>query len=43
MDQNQLLSRIKELEEKLAQVGGHVGRGKIEHMSAEVVDSNPYR
>ena len=48
-DIKKLKARIAELEAKLAEVGkestasGGQHRGKIAHMSAEVVDSNPYR
>lgn len=40
----QLQRRIRELEEKLAQeTGGQARRARIETMSSEVTDSNPYR
>ncbi|XP_013399773.1 ubiquitin-like modifier-activating enzyme 5 [Lingula anatina] len=40
---DELKARIAELEHELAQVKGKVGaRGKIQQMSSEVVDSNPY-
>ena len=44
-DLETLKARIKELEELLAQKNGDIqpARNKIEKMSSEVVDSNPYR
>lgn len=41
----ELQKKVKELEAKLAAAQGNVGpaRQKIEVMSSEVVDSNPYR
>ena len=39
-----LKRRVSELENELSSIrGGHTGRTKIKQMSAEVVDSNPYR
>ena len=38
-----LKARIKELEAELAQRGNVVRRQKIDKMSSEVVDTNPYR
>lgn len=41
----ELQKRVKELEAQLASVQGNAGpaRQKIDVMSSEVVDSNPYR
>lgn len=41
----ELQKKVKDLEAKLAAAQGNVapGRQKIEVMSSEVVDSNPYR
>ena len=39
-----LEARVAELESELSRLKGAVGgRGKIDRMSDEVVDSNPYR
>jgi hypothetical protein len=43
MEVEKLKSRILELENEVAELKGNSKRGRIEKMSAEVVDSNPYR
>jgi len=43
MDVKALQARIKELENEVAELKGTSTRGRIDKMSAEVVDSNPYR
>lgn len=39
----ELKARVLELENEVAELKGTSTRGRIDKMSAEVVDSNPYR